>query len=207
MSWARLILSVMCAGPLTGCLGLTADSPHSAEEPRILWGDTVHGLRLGLCAQNQRLKLGEPVAFDVLVEALDGDKRVPRTSRLLDYFTIQVQDEKGTSPPFTATGRRVSSPPIGSWGNEANVLVTKGTCLRIRIHDLAKVFDFSLPGRYSIKVATRLGRWPTGPDGTPVTRESGTLQIALEEPPKPLWFTWEESPSGEGVRSDVKAGK
>jgi hypothetical protein len=122
--------------------------------PADAFGPEVKGLRAKVTLAKANFTVGEAVEVKYVVANVSKAEQVVWHSGFWPNHLILVHDAAGNEPPLTPLGRqcRQAFSPGGERGKNAPVKVPAGgEDAAYEKYDLTKIYDLSMPGRYTIQ--------------------------------------------------------
>jgi hypothetical protein len=140
------------------------------------WGGPVYGQAISISTEKPAYPPSERIVLNICLKNTGAvPVRFPTGDPLLEY-RIKVLLPNGKEAPTTLRGRQRFS--IGTGGSGSSVL-RPGRSREMRI-DLTRLFDFSLPGTYTISVErTLLG--PVSVEAPPRVAKSNQIKVVVDE--------------------------
>jgi uncharacterized protein (TIGR03067 family) len=118
------------------------------------FGGEVKGLRARVSLAKARFEVGEAIPVSYVVRNVSKEVQTLWHSGFWPNHLILVKDADGKEPPLTAFGKqcRQAFSPGGERGKNAPVKVPAGgEDAAYEQYDLAKLYDLSRPGRYTVQ--------------------------------------------------------
>ena len=154
----RVLLGVCVVQFLAGsvlstyALASTASNKEVQVAAQREWGEAVQGRALSISTQKARYAPEEPISLSILLKnAGTNEIQMESISPFAAYY-IEVVGPDGKNTPPTVYGKKLFAYLVGSWGSQGPSRKLKpGAELPVEMR-IARLFDFSLPGKYTISV-------------------------------------------------------
>lgn len=158
---AVLLLQFVNVSVLSICA--MADSESRKEmnvESKRKWGKETQGHAISIIAKNEVVSPGEPIILTISLKNVGtADIRVLETAPLAAY-DIEVLGPNGEKVPLTLYGK--ISLESNREGSRSVSILKPGAESSVEIH-LNRMFDFTIPGKYTVSVQRAIWKADTSP--------------------------------------------